>query len=542
MTKQAVVFSGAFAFVLLFAWLEAADAPSGEKPPQVRSMIISTDYPSINAAIEAAKEKKINHVYIPPGEYEITESINMSGIYGIFGAIKLEGAGQTTILNGKTGKDPVIDFTGSAHCQLENMYIRGVDADVGILMARPPHGKTSAGGHLFYNVTVAGKFRAAAVNSIASECNRFVNCCFGNDAPGADTFTFSQRNLYDVESPYQGKPGLSTNTELRFYGTIIDNNGKDSVGLRITGSAGDISIHGGYFHHDGFACIYMDGSTGGGVGNVTIDDLRIESNKGDHVIYATGYVHHVSIKGGDWQSRKEVILVEDVPSTDNPAHRTVIKTPHGTPHNWEVRDTQMRQTIWVAEGEKTGDVGEFVAMRFDRLQDSHMGPFSFSPNFLKQIGPNWLPHYAPNSREVVIEKYSRRNTFETGAREAIVLSGDAEGNQVIALHDPAKRTDDYMPLWRSGCPTPEECTGSPRGHVSDYADLGPGIRRTYQMPDKGIALMNLGVLDVRKIRGARRGDIAIHNGSGYADGQPRLAVYNGRQWVFFSISPAPGRR
>ena len=313
------------------------------------------------------------------------------------------------------------------------------------------------------------------------------------------------------------------------------------MGLRISGGAGNISIHGGYFHHDGFAAIYLDGSRGGGVCNLALKDVYVEAIKGDHVIYSTGYVHHVSSSGGDWSSEKDVVLAEDVPSTDIPAHRTAIKKPHGTPHRWEIRNTQMRQTVWLPEGKRPEDFEEFVAMRFDRLQDSHIGPFTYTPNFLKQTGPNWLPDYAPNSREVVIKKYSRRNTFETGAREAIVLSGDAEGNQVIAVHDPAKKTDEYTPLWRSGAPTLDQ-VGGERGHISDYANPGPSVRRTYQMPDKGIALMNLGVVDVRKIEGARRGDIAIHNGSGYADGQPRLAVYNGKQWVFFSISPAPGTR
>jgi len=526
-------------FVSLGAAADAADAKADSR--QNRSMIISTDYPSINAAIEAAKKKKINHVYIPPGDYEITESINMSGIYGVFGAIKLEGAGHTTILNGKTKKDPIIDLTGSAHCQIEDMYIRGVDADVGILMARPPGGRSSAGSHVFYNVVVAGNFRVAAVNSIASELNRFVNCVFGNEAPGADTFVFSQRNIYGVKSPYQGEPGVSTNTELRFYGCTIDNNGAGSVGLRISGGAGNISIHGGYFHHDGFAAIYLDGSRGGGVCNLALKDVYVEAIKGDHVIYATGYVHHVSSSGGDWSSEKEIVLAEDVPSTDIPAHRTAIKKPHGTPHRWEIRNTQMRQTVWLPEGKRPEDFGEFVAMRFDRLQDSHIGPFSYTPNFLKQTGPNWLPDYAHNSREVVIKKYSRRNTFETGAREAIVLPGDAEGNKVIALHDPARKTDEYTLLWRSGAPKLDQ-VGGERGHISDYADPGPSVRRTYQMPDKGVALMNLGVIDVRKIKGARRGDIAIHDGSGYTDGQPRLAVFNGRKWVFFSISPQPGTK
>jgi len=525
-------------FVLLGSSL-ADDKPRGGQLP----FIIATDYPSINAAVEAARKQNINRVFIPAGEYDITKTINMTGRYGRNGAIILEGAGQTTILNGKTGKDPIIDLTASGYCEVNNLYINSINSDIGILMAR--RGGGSAGSHRFHSLTLHGKFRIAAVYSYNSECNRFYNCNICNEwdgEEGGDAFIFTHENIWNVKSPYLGELGRSTNTELDLYGTIIGGTGPNSVGLRIVGSADNINIYGGYQHYNGFAAIYLDG-TRGAVSNIYIDGWRIETTEGKHCIYATGQVDNITIRGGEWSSARELIRVEDVPREANSAHATLFrrKSRFGVPFNWRIRETTMLRTIWVPEGKKRemeSAAEKFVAMRFDSLQDSTIENITYRANFLEQEGPNWIGRAVPNASLVVVEKYSRRNTFIVPARNAVELMGDARGNQIAAVHDPEEPDGEHVALWRSALPNKEHFTGFMR-RVSQYEQLPPGVRRIYIKPDEGISLINLGVMDVRKIKGARRGDIAIHNGAGFDDGEARLAIFDGKKWIYFAKVAGP---
>ena len=61
-----------------------------------------------------------------------------------------------------------------------------------------------------------------------------------------------------------------------------------------------------------------------------------------------------------------------------------------------------------------------------------------------------------------------------------------------------------------------------------------GINRTYVRPDEGVSLVNLGMMDVRKIKSPEAGDIAIHDGSGLADEKPRFVMFDGTKWISFA--------
>ena len=197
----------------------------------------------------------------------------------------------------------------------------------------------------------------------------------------------------------------------------------------------------------------------------------------------------------------------------------------GRAENWNIRNLFLFRP---AGGEPTGP-----RIRLDSLQDSritnnnHWVSVNKSGEDIKIL----VPH-------IVVEKYSRRNTFEVPSREAVELRGDAKGNTIVALADD---TGEKIPtLLRSGW------TDAPGDKVR-WMGLYPaarqmyydGSRRTYIKPDSGLSILNLGRVNVFQIEKPRDGDFALHDGPGFEDGEPRLAVFNGQEWLFFDIADSP---
>ncbi len=52
-------------------------------------------------------------------------------------------------------------------------------------------------------------------------------------------------------------------------------------------------------------------------------------------------------------------------------------------------------------------------------------------------------------------------------------------------------------------------------------------------------LLNLGVVNVFEVEKSRKGDFVLHDGTGFEDGEPRLAVFSGQKWLFFGITASP---
>ncbi len=516
----------------------------GKVPLRDDRIIIASDYPSVYDAVEAAKKMKIRRVRIPAGRYVITKSINLTNLYGDQGGMTLEGDGWTTQLIGRTGKDPVIDMTGSCHNLIENFSIRSETSDIGILLGR--NGRGSGGGSVFRHVSIGGPFRIAAVYSFCAECAKWYHCSIANSwkgSEGGDAYIFTQYNYRNIKSPYLGKMKQSTNTVLEMYGCFVFNWGPNSVGMRIVGGTSDITIYGGYHAFSGFSAFYLDGSRGG-VSSVTIDGVRVEAYGGKHVLYAVGRSDNIKICGSIWECEKEAILAEAVPSQKNPAHKSVYlpdKSSNGMAQNWTVREMVLsrRQALAGKPRDLKDFKKTFVAMMFDNLLDSTIERITFRPTVYFKEDPNQRSYPVANALEIMIKEFSRRNTFVVSSRDAVELGTDASQNEIIALHDPSSGNNRFISLYRQGQAKPEACTGWPRSPVSDYRDPGPGIRRRYIMPDKGISFLNLGMVDLRTVKGARKGDLAIHNGAGFSDGKPRLAIFDGKKWIYFDISKDP---
>lgn len=538
---------------------------TAEKP----TVIVATDYEDIHAAVAAAKELDVYRIYVPSGIYVLDKTLDLtrftwSPIYRDKPdggremiprnrTVVFEGAGMSTIFIAKTGDTPAFDLSG---CQAQMIlrdfvvqtpyemespkgphWIEG--SSVGIFMARlrlAKGGRPSSGGHVFENVRVHGAYKTAAVVCWDSETDRFYNCRFRNTL--GDGFILTNRNKEGVKSPYV-RNGDSTSTECRFYGTSFGVEGKGAVGLRVSGFH-DVSLHGGYVSTRGdkdngpFAGIYLDGT--GKLRNFTCRDFRMECSVG-HCVYAVGAVSNVLLEGGEWISMNvENIRHEDkIPNRAGP-HRFV-ETPQGSgsAQNWVVRglrfsrsfeaDPKLAQDKRVAQAE--------TLLRFDSLLDSRFQNCNFYSRYPNEKGADWGGRPDAESPRLIVDNYSRRNYFEFPSRKAVRLTGDAKSNQIVALCDGA---DNPVPaLWRTA-----EARGLKKRSAL-YRSYDGGARRTYVKPDDGVSLLNLGRCDVFAIPAPQDGDFAMHDGSGFADGKPRLAVYDGKAgtWLFFGLDQAP---
>jgi len=547
----------AIAFCLAFAAGMGFSAEQKEKARPAK--IIATDYGSIQEAIDAARELGVYHIYVPSGVYYVDKTLNFTGF--TWAPIKkknpdgteetiprnitltFEGAGRSTILIARTGETPAMDLSGCQPMMIMRNFVlqtpfieddseRGYrwleGSAVGIFMARikiPKGGAPSSGGHIFENVTVQGAFKTAAVLSWDSEVNRFYNCRFSNAGRG-DGFIFTDFNREGVRSPYiENAP--SCNTELHFYGSGFYSAGKGGVALRITG-ASDVSIHGGYIAtgEDSFAGIYVDGT--GHARNISLHDIRMEC-RGKHCLYAVGAASDILIEGGQWISQGgEMIRQEDKVRDNNPAHRNVFsRRAEGRAENWIIRNLRPSRNFEYDPALKLKE-GKFCAMRFDSLQDSIVENISFQSQYItKDKDGKSKVVVATDIPLVVVEKYSRRNLFRVPSRESVVLKGDAKNNRIIATADAAG--EKVPSLWLSGRSSWYGDRKSPT--APRYYD---GVNRTYIKPDEGTSLINLGVMDVRKIKSPKKGDIAIHNGSGTKDGKPCPVFFDGKRWISFT--------
>ena len=172
----------------------------------------------------------------------------------------------------------------------------------------------------------------------------------------------------------------------------------------------------------------------------------------------------------------------------------------------------------------------FTSIRFDALQDSRIINNNFYVRRQKPGEAGWSGVVDTEGPDIVVDKYSRRNFFEVPSREAVQLLGDAKANTIVALCDDA---DDKVPaLWMGG-----ESDAPGRKDQQKYYDTG--TRRTYIKPDAGTSLLNLGMTNVFEIAAPRKGDVAFHDGTGFKDGKPRLAGYDGKEWLFFDFALSP---
>ncbi|MBU4365604.1 MAG: hypothetical protein L6437_01905, partial [Kiritimatiellae bacterium] len=270
--------------------------------------VVATDYPDLQAAIDALPEWG-GTVYLPQGQqYVLTKTLDMTR-HKHYRHISLIGQGYSpdTSIIIDTKDKPGIDLTGNGYCTFSSLRIQMRSCSVGILMARKGDGQ-SAGWHVFRDIFFEGNPpphgggsgpSKALVASLGSEVNSYYNCVFLSHVPDITGFYVSAGNELNLKSPYADETRGGCNTTLRMYGCSIMMFGLNSYNMQIIGQCLDLSIHGGYFAVAGTAAIRMDG-TRGPVANITIDNVRIEAERAQHIILSAGNVHHVTINQGQW--------------------------------------------------------------------------------------------------------------------------------------------------------------------------------------------------------------------------------------------------
>lgn len=558
---------GMFILATLFLCQTGIGKVENDKKPHT---IVVSDYPDIYAAVAAAKAKGVGRIYVPAGVYVLDKTLDLSGLSwsplrDVAGeksvarnaTVIFEGAGKQTILVAKTGETPAIDLSGSHHGMVLRDFVLQTPFDinnpkaywlpgssVGILLSRisnvasdrpdlPPTGDApSSGDHVFHNVQVQGNFATAAVLSWNGEVNSFYHCVFTNTT--GDGFIYGGTagivaipTWSGARSPYR-RAGISSNVGVAFHYCSFIGGENNGVGLRVMG-AGDVAVIGGYFglgRQGAFASIYLDGTYR--VQNFILRDVRMENAVG-YNLFAVGAVRDVIIEGGEWVSmnRENIRHVEQVPDA-NGAHQRV-SDPKGAGYasNWVVRGLRFSRDFEAdpaLSGAKAipSDSG-YTAMLFDSLQDSRISNISYYVRRSPLGKPYTTREIVTDTPMIVVTKYSCRNTFEVPSRAAVNLQGDARSNEIVALCDGMEES--IPALWRAA-----EQKSSP-----DFKLYDKGIRRTYMDPDASGSLLNLGMQDVYKIKNPRAGDIVIHDGTGFADSQPRLALYGGKKWLFFKL-------
>ncbi|MEI6423425.1 MAG: hypothetical protein WCP55_14485, partial [Lentisphaerota bacterium] len=206
---------------------------------------------------------------------------------------------------------------------------------------------------------------------------------------GEAAVMISPSNVRNVQSPYcEEGTGGGSNTEYYFEGCTVGNEAPESCGFKIFGQVGDVRISNSYLHSAGFAAIYLDG-TKGNLNSVSIRNVRIEGETGQHALYAVGHTSLVTIEGGNWISTKEVILQEGAPVAFTDAGGPCTSAV-GAANKWKI--SQLGMGIWDGWGYRTDyakwaieqrgnaeatawkDDVPHAYMRFNRLTDSVIEP------------------------------------------------------------------------------------------------------------------------------------------------------------------------
>ncbi|MCG2660785.1 MAG: hypothetical protein L6437_11140 [Kiritimatiellae bacterium] len=470
--------------------------------------VIATDYPDLQAAIDALPDYG-GTVYIPSGQqYVLTMTLDMTR-HKNYRHISLIGQGYSpnTCIIIDTKDKPGIDLTGNGYCTLSSLRIQIRSCSVGILMARKGDGQ-SAGWHVFRDIMIdeyphgdpPGPSKAL-VASLGSEVNRYYNCVFLSHKPGITGLYVSGGNELGLKSPYADETRSGCNTELRMYGCSICMWGADTYNMQLIGQCLDVSIHGGYFSVVGTAAIRMDGARGP-VGNITIDNVRIEAERAQHIILSAGNVHNVTINQGQWICGwgEPILYVSDEKKFGDPGYQG--GAVRNAAHTWRITDTFM--AIYDDYQQHCGmsnpksyplEPDGYVQMRFSRLVNSDIsGVSTVVVRFEKNEKGVSVATYPPDMTAVVVEEFSRGNTFSRLGSQ-VILRGDAKGNWVDAMAGDVRRLE-----------------------------VGAGQPGT---------ILNLCPQNVNQIARPKAGDTVLEN----AAGRFRLAVYDGKQWVYAGFHP-----
>jgi len=449
----------------------AATATAGEKPGKRAPRVIATDYPNLQAAVDALPGR-MGEVYLPRGDYVLEKTLDLSSKPGGYpGGIRIVGAGRSTRITAKTRGQPAIDLTGTNHCIMSDLWITAENVkpeeqpNVGILLARNLNGY-SAQEHRFTNINIVGKFTVANVYNITSELCRFVGCTFINTSPGSHNLVWSSDNFADVTSPYRGKiKHKFSNTELRVIGCSLYNwgGGKGGSNVHLRGFTMDTTFRDCYMNppKGGHAVHLAMSRWGGPVESIVFEGIRIEADNASDVFRLEGRHENISIRDCSIMYGEGLFLRGEEVNTL----------------------TLQNNMIWNIRGWKT-------AMRFERLLNSRI------------VGNIYR-----------FQNWGGKNPQK--GSERLVVGGLARG---CLIQVPRRELVQLKSIERSTIDALDEA----------------GVRRRYLGSAASGTVLNLTPANTAALKNAKRGDVALDDGTNTASRKPGLAVFDGRQWQYMN--------
>jgi len=441
--------------------------------PRMGVTVVATDYPSLQAAVDALSNRT-GTVYLPAGAYVLTNTLDLtrppSADDG--SGLVLAGAGTATRIVARTRGLPAVDLTGAFHCTLRDLTLAsgaclvsdGDAPNVGILLARQTD-EAALQEHAFVNVNLEGACTVANVYNVGSDNSRFIGCRFDNSAPGAHNLVWSSENFAGVASPCRGTiADVSGAAELRVIGCTFRHSGGGSraSNLRLAGSVYQSTVRdcelqapaGGY-------AVYLGASSSTPVCSTELYGLLIRAEEAAHALRVQGRAERLTV------ACSTIVYGEGTALMGDAVRFLAFK-------NNEVRNVR---------GWKT-------ALRVQALYDSRIADCRYV--FDNEGGTN--PQAGPAC--VARGSLAARSYVEVGGRDQFDYE-TVRATLVAARDDPGGRR----------------------------ADLGSA--------DSGVVL-NLKPVDTGSLTGMIRGDMALDDGTGTTSGEPGLAVFNGTNWVYMN--------
>ncbi len=261
----------------------------------------------------------------PAAKYIETKPWNLRGRKNL----SIRGNGQVVYFNLPTTDTPpvVIDATGAAGLHFDGWKMATANAggkpEVGLLLARDPS-QGMSGTHRFDRWQIQGWYHTAAVVSMASEMNVWVQCFLSNSHPDSVTFWTGRDNELSVKSQF-GEFGVgSTNTCHDFiatgfghYGAAWDANARGVV-IQVGAGTHDLHLRGGTMsmpyrtspgNAGGWAAIQIGTPRGKPAINILLDAVEWETTGARHAVVVAGRVDGLSVRDSLFQSVDEAILV-----------------------------------------------------------------------------------------------------------------------------------------------------------------------------------------------------------------------------------------
>jgi len=454
----------------------AVSAPAGgaaAKPAPACRRVIATDYPTLQDAVNALPDRT-GEVYLPAGNYVLTKTLDLSYPSGGYkGGIKLVGAGRTTKIVAATKGQPAIDLTGANHCIIQDLNIEAEGN-----LVKPADAPN------------IGLLLARNPSGHAAQEHRFTNVNI------IGRFTIA--NVYNITSELDRFVGcIFINTAPGSHNMVFSSDNYAGVESPYRGkiktlySNTELRIIGCSFYNwgggKGGSNLYMRGFTM----DVTVRDCYMNPPAGGN-----GVRLGMSSKGGPIRGAVfDGIRVEADNSSD-------VFRIEGNAANITIRECR----VFYGEGKA--------------LNADSVSFLTFENNDCWNIrGWKTAVHAgAMSNSRIVGNLFKFDNWGGKNPQDAAPLAVSVQRSMGNHIQVPSRELARLGWVVRT---------------VIDATDDG-GVRRRYLGDFATGETLNLTPVNTAKLKGMKRGDVALDDGTNTASRKPGLAVYDGKEWAYMN--------